>query len=499
MVSRRNKGLSANRLRATSKRLQGAELGTHVVRGHSSSRRENASSVDFSSERKSRRATRGYVENIAPSSSSRESDARYSRRMSRGDYARSAQRRARRRLAIVVAACVAAAVVVAGAAGTAAYLASVGSGIALEGSDAADALVAVEDGEAFYTVVAADLDTSGSSSSQAGPDAVALVRIDVDAQRIDIVSIPANTRVEDADGEACELRALAAQEGDAALVQAVAELCGVDVAHYVELDAEGVVALVDAVGGIEVTLLEEVDDPAAGDVYLEAGAQVLDGASALVVLRASNFTDGVETQLAHQRAVLRAVARELVGSGTLDFLRTLDAAGGTFQTDVGVMAARSAAGGVRRAEALDVQEALLPGAETTSGDVEYYVASSDDVEELIERADAGEDLATSEEEVQLVEPGSFTVTVRNGVGVTGIASEMAESLVELGFDVEETDNADSFVYTETLVVYADDDNLAAAETVLEALGVGRVVNGGDYYTFSTDVLVVIGDDWEPLS
>ena len=56
-----------------------------------------------------------------------------------------------------------------------------------------------------------------------------------------------------------------------------------------------------------------------------------------------------------------------------------------------------------------------------------------------------------------------------------------------------------YVYDETLVVYNDDAFEAAAETVVASLGLGRTVPGAGFYTFDTDVLVVLGKDWKPTS
>ena len=98
-----------------------------------------------------------------------------------------------------------------------------------------------------------------------------------------------------------------------------------------------------------------------------------------------------------------------------------------------------------------------------------------------------------------VDPGSFTITVRNGSGVTGGASQIADALKDRGFDVTETGNTDTYAYDETLVVYNDDAYEAAAETVVSSLGMGRTVAGAGFYTFDTDVLVVLGKDWKPTS
>ena len=98
-----------------------------------------------------------------------------------------------------------------------------------------------------------------------------------------------------------------------------------------------------------------------------------------------------------------------------------------------------------------------------------------------------------------MDPASFTITVRNGAGITGAAQQMADQLAAGGFVVDEVGNTDSPAYDETLIIYKDEANEAAAQTVAAALTSGRVVNGGDYYSFDTDVLVVLGSDWKPLA
>ena len=502
MAKKRRQAHSASHYKATSKQVRNATLSNHLSGGGRGRkvRHANADTVDFASARKSQRAARGYVDTIAPGSlSNKESVPHYANKMGRQEYVQSMQRRSRARTVAVVLLCVVVTLLVAGTVGVAAYFASIDSGISLSNSDASSALVSAEDGEVYYTLVAADLDLSEEDEGFGAPDALAIVRIDEDAQRVGIISIPLDTQIELDDGSLGQLADLAS-EGDASLIEAVAGLLGVDVSHYVELDAEGVVALVDALGGLTIEVPEEVDDPEAGDEYLSAGEQTLDGASTLTLLRASNFSGGLETQCLNQRLVLSAVSLSLLGDGNIDFLSTLDGLDGVFGTDMGARAARKMAASLRGMGAEAVEGVLLPGYESTDDDAEdCYVVSSDDLDALMERAEAGEALEDEEEVVELVDPDSFTITVRNGAGVDGGATQIADSLTELGFDVEETGNADSFVYTETLVIYTDEDYEAAAETVVESLGIGRVVDGGDYYSFDTDVLVVLGEDWTPTS
>lgn len=496
MAFRRKKGFTATRSKLTSRRLRTATVGTHVPRRSRAD--TNAASVGFSNPRKQRRATRGYVDTILPSTATRESSSQYARRVSRREFADEVRRRSRMRRTVALVACAVVALVAAGVAGTAAFFGSLDSRMGLAGSDASSALAAAKEGEPFYALVAADLDEAGSAGAVEGPDALALVRIDEAARAVSVVSIPANLRVVLSDGEAHPVRDAAAS-GDAALVKAAADFAGVDIAHLVKTDAAGIMRLVDAAGGVEVEISEEVDDPTAGDVYLPAGRQVLGGREALTLLRASNFENGVEQQASNQRAVLGALSLKLLGGGTLDLLSLLDKVGGSFRTDLGAQGALSLAGKLRGMDASAVRGALVPGQELQGDGASLYAASSDAWSTMMERVEAGEDPAVADE-APSVDPASFTITVRNGSAITGGAAQLAGTLEGRGFKVVETGNTDVYAaYDETLVVYNDDAYEAAAQTVVDALGFGRTVAGNGFYTFESDVLVVLGEDWKPTA
>lgn len=497
MVNKRKQGLTQARAKLTSHRMRSATVGTHVPRR--SSRHMNGEAVGFSSPRKRKRAARGIVETILPVTSSGESSSQYARRVSRREFAQDIQRKARIRRIVAIAVCLLVAVAVAAAVGVATFFGSLDAKLGLKDSDAASALVAPKaDAKAFYTVVSADLAAPGSANATDGPDAIALVRVDEETRAVTVVSIPPTLQVSLKDGKKHPLREASTQEGDAALVSAVADFAGVNVAHYVKTDAESIVRLVDVLGGVEVNVAEEVDDPNAGDAYLPAGAQTLDGAQALTFLRASNFSNGLEVQAANQRELLTALSLRLLGEGRLSFLATLDNVGGSFQTDLSAAAALSVADALRGVDSSSVYGALVPGYETARDGASSYAVSSDAWKSMMELVAAGSEPVVEQTAPQ-VDPGSFTITVRNGSGVTGGAGQIADALKDRGFDVTETGNTDTYVYDETLVVYNDDAFEAAAETVVASLGLGRTVPGAGFYTFDTDVLVVLGKDWKPTS
>ena len=48
------------------------------------------------------------------------------------------------------------------------------------------------------------------------------------------------------------------------------------------------------------------------------------------------------------------------------------------------------------------------------------------------------------------------------------------------------------------MVYSSPEDEAAAEDIIGILGSGRSVDADYYYSFDSDLLVVIGKDWKPL-
>ena len=86
------------------------------------------------------------------------------------------------------------------------------------------------------------------------------------------------------------------------------------------------------------------------------------------------------------------------------------------------------------------------------------------------------------------------VQVLNGTGAVSVSGLVQPLLVPAGARVELSGNADSFGYATTQVVFYDDEDLDAARTVQEALGVGEVVRS-QLDLGVVDVTVVVGADF----
>ena len=147
-------------------------------------------------------------------------------------------------------------------------------------------------------------------------DSIILARIDPTEKQVTLISVPRDTRYV-YQGSTVKINAVFSYGGADDMVEAVNDLCGVEISEYAEINFDGMKALVDAVGGIDIYVPEgdEVDDPEAGPVAIESGQQHMDGEAALTFSRARHqFADGDYTRMRHQRMVLGALAEKILNN-----------------------------------------------------------------------------------------------------------------------------------------------------------------------------------------
>ncbi len=137
-----------------------------------------------------------------------------------------------------------------------------------------------------------------------------------------MVSIPRDLAVDTVEYGTQKINALHALYGDDGpdeLITAVESLVGADLDHYVEINLAGLVALTDAIGGVEICIDEAIDDSKVG--YIPAGCQVLDGIDAGRFTRArhvtDSFGDGAHGRNARQQYFIRQAVKQVLSAGTL--------------------------------------------------------------------------------------------------------------------------------------------------------------------------------------
>jgi len=99
---------------------------------------------------------------------------------------------------------------------------------------------------------------------------------------------------------------------------------------------------------------------------------------------------------------------------------------------------------------------------------------------------------------QKQESMGIVVRILNGNGVSGVAYKLREYLLNQGFDVSETTNADHFNYEKT-VVYLHTNNYSMSNKVSEKLGIdNNPVLDDRAPDYPCDVTIVMGKDYKQL-
>ena len=124
--------------------------------------------------------------------------------------------------------------------------------------------------------------------------------------------------------------------GLVATTEAVEALSGLDIQYHVLVDLKGFRSLVDAVGGLDITVQRRTPIGSQSDIkgWIEAGERHLDGHDALWYARSRANSTNYE-RMARQRCVVTAMIRQLDPQTiVLNFGDIAQATKGVFQTDI---------------------------------------------------------------------------------------------------------------------------------------------------------------------
>lgn len=455
--------------------------------------------------RTGRTASASRIDHLEPASTSAESPTQHNRRRERPDFGER-QRRARRRKRAALG-CLSifliflAVLAVAGVF----YVRNINGKMQqkFKTDDKAAAVLAKpqeqkKDAPFYMLLMGVDSREEGEASRS---DTLMIARVDPQQQRITLVSIPRDTRVTIPGHGKTKINAAHAYGGPALVIETVSDVTGLPISHYAEVDFQGFKDVVDALGGITVTVPEDIYDMKAANhvasaAKLKAGTQLLDGAHALTFVRSRQFPRGDLQRIENQQTFLKAVLKEsLKPSNVLRLPATVSAMAGSMTTDLSVGQLLSIANQMKGMDSNNLEAVTMPGVPKMIGGVSFVVMDEEGFKAMIERVKNGQPAEAPEEGEGTVEPYQITVTVKNGSGTSGVAADAARRLRNTDFRVGEIGNMNQMVYPETLIVYKK--NKDRATLVSEALGKGKVVSSRGMYTFDTDVLVVVGKDWGP--
>ena len=170
-------------------------------------------------------------------------------------------------------------------------------------------------------------------SMGARTDTNIIVRVDPFTNTITMMSIPRDTAVDLPGVGMAKFNAAYYYGGPSGTIEAATNLTGIPIDHYAEVNFEGLVDLINAIGGIDVYVDERIDDPDAGDYVIEEGEQHLNGEQALVFARSRAYADGDYTRQRNQRKVIDAIIHKGLEAPATDLAGLIQASTKFLTTD----------------------------------------------------------------------------------------------------------------------------------------------------------------------
>lgn len=294
---------------------------------------------------------------------------------------------------------------------------------------------------------------------------------------------------------------------------------GVPIHHYARVDFNAFVELVDRIGGIDVYVEEEIDDPkypshdpadpyGYAPLHIEPGQHHFDGEMALKYARTRSTAGSDFDRADRQQRVMKAIFKKVTRLNMLPTLiaqapgmwRTLQ---GSVETDLTLDQIIALA---RLASQVDLDNVSFAAI-----DEEYTIPyeTDDGAKVLIllrdKTRELRDELFTSEEVSQeegvdggsQLEQEAATIEVLNGTLTTGLAADATELLRQENLNVAHTGNADRQDIDDSLVV-AHTGKTYTAQYIAELLGLpeSAVVQGSEP-TAEYDISVILGADYRP--
>jgi LCP family protein required for cell wall assembly len=343
----------------------------------------------------------------------------------------------------------------------------------------------------------ADVDLGSAAEQTRRADTSILVHLSADRESATLVSIPRDSMVQSpsclledgrrTDGGLIQFNAAFEAGGVACTISTLESTTGVFIDHYVVVDYDGFMDIVDAIGGVRVCLPEAVDDSFSG-LDLPAGEQTVRGDQALAYVRARKIGDGSDLgRIERQQAFISSMVQQVTSTGLLTrpnrLISVLDAGTRSLTTDPGLASVTALAGVARSVQALPAEAVRFVTVPTEPWPQDenrvVWTAEADELWESLRRdaplpgqepepsaAPSAAPSASEAPEPLTVSPDEITLEVVNAGARGGAAGDAATDLRIQGFVVGSILNGEEEVDGVRLVVPAGQEE--AARTVLEA-------------------------------
>ncbi len=225
-------------------------------------------------------------------------------------------------------------------------------------------------------------------------DTMILVRVDLVAGKLTMLSIPRDTKVEIAGQGTQKINAAYAFGGTAGAVRAVHELTGAPISQVALIRFDGIENLVDYLGGVTVNVPVPVNDPYYTGLVLPAGEQQMDGHTALLFSRVRHGFDlGDYQRQKDQRLLIEAIMRKALALPPWEMPGVVGHMGGLVGTTMRMYSIMPLMLRLKLGGGATIYQATVPSTTAMIDGISYVVADEEALARMMDVIDAGGDPA----------------------------------------------------------------------------------------------------------
>ncbi len=291
-------------------------------------------------------------------------------------------------------------------------------------------------------------------------DVLFVVHYDSAAESIQLLSVPRDTRVSICDevianynetgrnySSVTKINAVHAYSDPEYACQNVVlqleDLLNISIDHYVKVDIEAFRAIVDAIGGVDMYVPQDMykDMRDTGDplIDLKEGMQHLDGEKAEQLVRFRGYADGDVGRIEVQQLFLKALAEKVMSTETIlknltDYVSVMY---NYVKTDITLSDALKYVNYIDKIDMSKMSMETLPGVGQYIGGISYYIHDAEATREMVDRIFYTTYQEPAEGAEGQTSSVGLTIEVSNGGNINGLAGAYTDVLKEAGFTLAE--------------------------------------------------------------
>lgn len=342
-------------------------------------------------------------------------------------------------------------------------------------------------------------------------DSIMVISFDQETKDVALLSLPRDLKVPEAcsAGKINEVFWCHNQKGDneeagaEALMEQVGDILGIDFQYYAHINWGSLVSIIDTLGGITVTLDEDINDRGWTNAVAKAGVPItVNGEQALGLARARHGTTGGDfTRGNTQQKIVEAIIQKLIdnGVGVTEALNLLNILGDNVRTNFSADNIKAGVNfvsdfdvaNIRQVPLVDYDNNIYYVTTANINNISYVVPSAGtnnfrEIQSYIDKMFSS-DPVTRE---------GATIAVYNGTNTSGLAAAERDRLAEKGINVEKVGDAPAGVCGEQYCVYVVNEAMSGTKARLAEIYGVEVKSAGEIpagvNTIGLDFVVIVG-------